>query len=184
MVDVLSSNQLKHHMKRTYSALAFAALIIAALASCKKDDDGNPSKTPITENPTPMPQKEGEGKARVEINNVVDSMNTIEKLMPPLKLLGIYASGTNTSLTLQSGKTKLPTASTVFNIKSDPNTLPTANEMVVSFYDDAEQTDYYAQSGQVTYTVSVTEKRVKFSNVVFKSESGQTKTISFEVQLK
>lgn len=177
-------------MKRTTSTILFAALMLAALVSCKKEDDSRETNTTTTTTSSPstginpLSLKACSGKGDISVNNVKDTVTAREAVMPPLNLYGIYCDAGWGSLTMQSGDKKLPSATKTFTVASDPDKLPGATEMVLDYYDENSDIDYYATAGTVMYTISATAKTVKFSNIIFKSESGLTKTISFEVTLK
>jgi hypothetical protein len=178
-------------MKRTIPALLFAGLILAALTSCKKEDDSKPSTNTTTSSTSttsgtanPLIKKACKGTADIVVDNVTDTVYAMEALFPPLNLYGIYTSGTTFDISLQSGAKVLPSVNTTFTVASDPEKMPGAKEMILSFYDEASETDYYAVSGTIQYTILASAKIVKFSNIQFKSMDGDTKVISFEVSLK
>lgn len=177
-------------MKRTTSTIIFAALMLAALVSCKKEDDSKESTTTTTTSSTtsgttnPLVTKAGSGVGSIEVNSVKDTVTAREAVMAPLNLYGIYCDATWGSLTLQSGDKKLPDATKSFSVMGDPSKMPIASQMILEYYDEKSQLDYYATSGTVTYTISSNEKTAKFSNIEFKADNGSTKTISFEVKLK
>ncbi|MES2558961.1 MAG: hypothetical protein V4590_04440 [Bacteroidota bacterium] len=177
-------------MKRTTSTILFAALMLAALVSCKKEDDSKETSTTTTTTSSPstginpLTLKNCTGKGDIEVNSVKDTIQAREAVMAPLKLFGIYCETGSGSLVLQSGDSKLPGASKTFTVMGDSDKLPGASEMVLQYYDEISGHDYYATSGTVSYIISSTEKTVTFTNIIFKNEAGNTKTISFEVRLK
>jgi hypothetical protein len=85
---------------------------------------------------------------------------------------------------MQSGAKSLPAANTIFTVAPDPKKLPETKEMILLFYDENDQKDYTANSGTVEYTISTTQKIVKFTNVSFKAEDGTSKLVSLELSLK
>ena len=177
-------------MKRTIPALILAGLILAAMTSCKKDDDdkgtGTTTSTTSTTgtNTNPLIKKAGRGTADIIIDGQADTIMAMEGLFPPLNLYGIYTNAEDFDVTLQSGANALPAKNTTFTVAGDPDKMPDKTEMILSFYDSEAEKDYYAQNGTISYTITATAKIVKFSNIVFKAQSGETKTISFEVALK
>lgn len=177
-------------MKRTTSTILFAALMLAALVSCKKENDSTETTTTTTTTSSPTPVvnpltlKACSGTGNIDVNNVKDTLTAKEAVMPPLNLYGIYCDASWGSLTLQSGDKKLPAATKTFTVAGDPDKLPDASQMLLAYYDEATDMDYFGTSGTVTYTISSTEKSVAFSGIVFKSDNGATKTISFTVKLK
>jgi hypothetical protein len=180
-------------MKRTIPALILAGLILAAMASCKKDDDNTPSKNNSTTGTSttssngsnnPLIKKECRGTAEVIIEGNADTMYSLEAILPPLNLYGIYSTGAKYSIALQTGAKSLPATNTTYTVTPDPEKFPNAKEMLLNYYSDEEDMDYFAISGTVQYTITSTEKLVKFSNLTFKSEDGNTKVISYELRLK
>jgi hypothetical protein len=119
------------------------------------------------------------------VDGIKDTIYTTEAILaPPLNLFGIYAFKESYDLTLQSGLKGLPKKNTTFTVTSDNTKQPTENEMTLSFYTDSTKMDYYAIGGTVSYIVTTEAKTVRFSNLQFKAENGDTRTISFEVKLK
>jgi hypothetical protein len=181
----------KAFMKRTIPALILAGLILAAMTSCQKDDDTKPatgsttsSTSTTTGSTNPLTKKACNGTGTIMVDNVSDTMYAMEALFPPLNLYGIYTSGTTHDISMQSGAKGLPSVNTTFTVAGDPNKIPGAKEMILDYYDDDSETDYYAVSGKVEYTISSSAKKVKFTNIQFKSDAGDSKVISFEVNLK
>ncbi len=176
-------------MKRTIPALLLAGLILAAMTSCKKENDDKPSNNTTTSTTTstgtnPLIKKACKGTGDVTIDGIKDTLFAMEELFPPLNIYGIYTTGKDQDLSLQSGAKSLPAASTTFSVAGDPDKMPQADEMILSYYDNKTEKDYYAQSGTIKYTITANAKNVKFSNLQFKSADGDVKTISFEVNLK
>lgn len=177
-------------MKRTIPALILAGLILAAMASCKKEDNDKPTTATSTTSTTtgtttnPLTKKACVGIAEVVIDGAPDTLNAMEMVFPPLNLFGIYTDGFDFDVSMQSGAKGLPSKSTTFTVATDPEKMPTATEMILSHYDVDTETDYYAQGGTISYTINTKDKVVKFTNIVFKAASGETKTISFEAHLK
>jgi hypothetical protein len=184
---------LKTDMKRTIPALILAGLILAAMASCKKDDDNSPSNGSTTSGTSttssggsdnPLVKKACRGTAEIVVDGQGDTLYAVEAILPPFNLYGIYSTGTVHNITLQTGAKSLPATNTSFTVASDPEKFPGAKEMLLNYYSDTDETDYFAVSGTVQYTITTTEKLVKFSNITFKSDEGATKVISFELRLK
>jgi hypothetical protein len=124
------------------------------------------------------------GIADIVIDGAPDTLHAMEMVFPPLNLFGIYTDGFDFDLSLQSGAKGLPGKSTTFTVAGDPDKMPGATEMILSHYDVDTETDYYGQDGTISYTINTKDKVVKFTNIVFKSAGGETKTISFEAHLK
>lgn len=178
-------------MKRTTSTIVFATLMLAALVSCKKEDSSNETPTTTTTSsttssgtPNPLITKACKGVGDIEVNSVKDTVTAMEAVLPPLNLYGIYSDANWGSLTLQSGDKKLPAANKTFTVLGDPDKMPLESQMILEYYDGNAEVSYYATGGTVSYTISSSEKTVKFANITFKNDSGATKTISFEVKLK
>lgn len=177
-------------MKRTTSTIIFAALMLAALISCKKEEESpeTTTTTTTTSSPStginPLTLRACTGKGDIHMDSISDTITAREAILAPLNLYGIYCDAGKGSLTLQSGDTKLPASNKTFTVADNPNKLPGASQMVLAYYDEQSNFDYYATTGTVSYTITSTGKTVKFSNILFKSDDGLTRTISFEVTLK
>lgn len=175
-------------MKKTVLLFAFSALFLGSMVSCKKDDDKK--ETTPTTTPTPTPNNplatvKGKGRADITVGGVKDTMYTMEDITPVLNLFAIYCSGVSSSLHMQTGDNKLPAANKTYNVQGDYEKLPSSQQVILNYYDDKTEKDFYATGGEVSYTLTSTEKIVKFDNITFKSEDNTlTKVISFEVKLK
>jgi hypothetical protein len=181
-------------MKNHFLVLALSGLFIGSIiVSCKKDDDktdsgtGSTTSTTSTTSPqtNPLVTKECSGKGDIEVGSLKDTMYAMESLVPPLKLFAVFSTGRSGSLTMQSGYNKLPETSKVFSVLGDPDKLPGTSQVILSYFDDVTQLDYYAVDGTVTYTISLTEKTVKFNDILFRTaDNTMSKNISYEVKLK
>ncbi len=174
-------------MKKNLLLFAFSALFLGSLVSCKKDDDKDttPTTTPTPTPTNPLTTIKGKGRADITVDSVKDTMSSMEDITPVLNLFAIYCSGASSSLHIQTGDNKLPAASKTYTIQGDYSKMPSAQQAIISYYDDKTQKDFYATSGTVSYTITTTEKVVKFDHISFKSEDNTlTKVISFEVKLK
>lgn len=178
-------------MKNLILVSAFACLFIGNIVSCKKeDDDTNDPGTGTTTSTTstqsnPLVTKECSGEGEVTVDNTKSTMHATESLLPPLKLFAIYSSGETGSITMQTGENKLPASSRIYTVLGDPDKLPGSNQVILNYYNDKNQRSYYAVDGTVTYTISSTEKTLKFNNITFRTIDNEHSTsISYEVKLK
>ncbi len=174
-------------MKKNLLLFAFSALFLGSLVSCKKDDDKDttPTTTPTPTPTNPLTTTKGKGRADITVDSAKDTMYSMEDITPVLNLFAIYCSGVSSSLHIQTGDNKLPAASKTYNVQGDYSKMPSSQQVVMNYYDDKTEKDFYATDGTVSYTITSTEKVVKFTNITFESEDRTlSKVISFEVKLK
>ncbi len=171
-------------MKKNLLLFAFSALFLGSLVSCKKDDDKDttPTATPTPAPVNPLITTKGKGTADITVDGVKGSMSTEEMVDHFFTIRGM---GLSTSMIMISGETKLPAASKSFTIKADLNTLLSPEEIYLTYVDVFNSRELHAVSGNVSYTITTTEKTVKFDDILFKTTDGAySNKISFEVKLK
>lgn len=181
-------------MKKMILVGLCSSLLMLSLASCEKEETKPTPPTSTTGSTAgggtgsnPLASKFAKGTAILNVDSVKDSLQAQEYLLDigTRKYFTISHTGTNQSFDFITGDSKLPSMSKTFTIIKDAEVGPKEGEVMLMISNAQTEEELIAQSGTVTYTIGITEKVVKCSNVTFANEDGSvTKIVNYEARLK
>jgi hypothetical protein len=170
--------------------IIITTLVLSALAaftqSCKKDTE---SSTPVNNTPTNNFNKTRvDGTATVKLGDLTQTYSDAIafKDSTQIKKFVAFCENDTMGLTLVFGSPAIPATNQTYKVTNNANAGLAADEVYVSAYNYiADDKEYLAKSGTVSYTINNGNITIVGNNVVTGIEgSTQTTPLSFNLQLK